>query len=204
MRIKEIFETSDLSEVNIDEPYNTDELTVKQKFIDYFTKKGYKGIGEGRDQIAFLTPRQTVLKILGLGEEQRQRAVEDYVKFFEQYQNNPYYPKIYNSQRFEFEGDNYFLYETEYLLSLPNDEEILDWLETYLNTITYGSPEEAEEFLADGIPQGLTEKDVAGLSAATKEIMEHLGGYQLDLGNIENIRRRRNGHLVIIDPVSMD
>ena len=66
MRIKEIFETSDLSEVNIDEPYNTDELTVKQKFIDYFTKKGYKGIGEGRDQIAFLTPRNTVLKIHSL------------------------------------------------------------------------------------------------------------------------------------------
>lgn len=204
MRIKEIFETSNLSEINIDEPYNTDELTVKQKFIDYFTKKGYKGIGEGRDQLAFLTPRQTVLKILGLGEEQRQRAVEDYVNFFEQHQNNPYYPKIFNSQRFDFEGDSYFLYETEYLLSLPNDEEILDWLETYMNLLSRGSPEETQEFVDEGLPAGLTEKDVSGITAATKEIMDKLSGYQLDLSNIENIRRRKNGHLVIIDPVSMD
>ena len=35
-------------------------------------------IGEGRDQIAFLSPRNTVLKVLGLGDTARQQAVEHY------------------------------------------------------------------------------------------------------------------------------
>ena len=73
-----------------------------------------------------------------------------------------------------------------------------------MNLLSRGSPEETQEFVDEGLPAGLTEKDVSGITAATKEIMDKLSGYQLDLSNIENIRRRKNGHLVIIDPVSMD
>jgi hypothetical protein len=205
MRIKELLETTNLSEVNIDQPQDPQELTVKQKFIDYFTKKGYKGIGEGRDQIVFLTPRQTVLKVLGLGDEQRERVVEDYVEFFLKHQNNPYYPKIYNTQRFEYEGDSHFIYETEYLLYVANEEETLDWLETYMNLLSRGSPGEAEGFVEEeGIPKELTPKDIQGLIQATQQIQDELAGYTLDLSNIENIRRRKNGHLVIVDPVSMN
>ena len=57
-----------------------------------------------------------------------------------------------------------------------------------------------------GIPDDLSEKDVAGLTQATQNIVKHLvgpHGYQLDLSNIENIRRRDDGHLVITDPVSI-
>ena len=204
MRLKEILESSNLHEVNIDEPYNRDELTIKQRFIDYFTKKGYKGIGEGRDQLAFLTPRHTVLKILGFGDEQRERVVEDYVKFFVQHQSNPYYPRIYNTQRFEHEGDSHFIYETEYLEYVANEEETLDWLETYMHLLSRSTPEEVQEFVQEGIPSELTPGDVKGLTQATYEIQNKLAGYTLDLSNIENIRRRKNGHLVIIDPVSMD
>ena len=71
-----------ISEVNIDTAYNRDELTVKQRLIDYFTSKDYDIAGEGRDQIVFLSPRGTVLKVLGLGDRSRQQAVERYVEFF--------------------------------------------------------------------------------------------------------------------------
>ena len=121
-----------ISEVNIDTDYNRDELTVKQRLIDYFTSKDYDIAGEGRDQIVFLSPRGTVLKVLGLGDRSRQQAVERYVKFFKRNQRNPYYPRIYNSQRFTYNGDSYFLYETEYLGYVSNEDDTLDWLEHYL------------------------------------------------------------------------
>ena len=193
-----------VSEVNVDTAYDPEELTVKQTFIDYFTNKGYKMLGEGRDQIAFLTPRQTVLKVLGFGNEQREQAVEDYVEFFLQHQNNPYYPKIYNTQRFDYQGDSHFMYETEYLEYVANEEDTLDWLETYMDLLARGGPEQAQQFIEEeGIPNELTLKDVQGLTQATREIQENLAGYVVDLSNIENIRRRKNRHLVIVDPISL-
>jgi len=193
-----------VSEVNVDTAHDPEELTVKQTFIDYFTSKGYKMLGEGRDQIAFLTPRQTVLKILGFGDEQRERAVEDYVNFFLEHQTNPYYPKIFNTQRFEHKGDSHFIYETEYLEYVANEEDTLDWLETYMDLLARGGPEQAEQFIEEeGIPSEFTEEDVRGVTQATQEIQEKLAGYIVDLSNIENIRRRKNGHLVIVDPISL-
>jgi GNAT superfamily N-acetyltransferase len=196
----------ELNEVNIDTDYNPDELTVKQKFIDYFTDKGYDMIGEGRDQIAFLSPRNTVLKVLGLGDTARQQAVEHYVEFFERNQRNPFYPKIYNSQRFTFDGDIYFLYETEYLNYVSNEDDTLDWLEHYLNLLGT-DPVDAQEYIeTNGVPDDIGEDQLHGLTQSTEDIIEYLAGpkgYMMDLSNIENIRRRSDGHLVIVDPISI-
>jgi hypothetical protein len=39
---------------------------------------------------------------------------------------------------------------------------------------------------------------------ATEDLIDALGGSApLDLRNIENLRRRNNGHLVIMDPYSL-
>ncbi len=195
-----------LNEVNIDTDYNPDELTVKQKFIDYFVNKGYKMLGEGRDQIAFLSPRNTVVKVLGLGDTAKQQAVEHYVEFFERNQRNPFYPKIYNSQRFDFEGDSYFLYETEYLQFVSNEDDTLDWLERYLNHLGT-DPAAAQEWVeTNGVPDDIGEDQLYGLTQSTEDIIKYLAvpkGYMMDLSNIENIRRRSDGHLVIVDPVSI-
>jgi GNAT superfamily N-acetyltransferase len=196
----------ELNEVNIDTDYNPDELTVKQKFIDYFINKGYDMIGEGRDQIAFESPRGTVVKVLGLGDTTRQQAVEHYVEFFEQNQRNPFYPKIYNSQRFNFDGDSYFLYETEYLQYVSNEDDTLDWLERYLNHLGT-DPAAAQEWIeTNGVPDDIGEDQLRGLTQSTQDIIKNLAGprgYTMDLSNIENIRRRGNGHLVIVDPISI-
>lgn len=196
----------ELNEVNIDIDHGNDELTIKQKFLDYFSNKGYKFLGEGRDQIALLSPRDTVLKILGLGDTHRQQAVEHYVEFFERNQRNPYYPRIYNSQRFEFEGDSYFLYETEYLNYVSNEDDTLDWLERYLNHLGT-DPVEAQNYIEmNGVPEDIGEDQLYGLTQSTEDIIEYLAGpkgYMMDLSNIENIRRRSDGHLVIVDPISI-
>ena len=163
-------------------------------------------IGEGRDQIAFLSPRNTVLKVLGLGDTARQQAVEHYVEFFERNQRNPFYPKIYNSQRFTFDGDSYFLYETEYLNYVSNEDDTLDWLERYLNHLGT-DPVAAQEWIeTNGVPDDIGEDQLYGLTQSTEDIIEYLAGpkgYMMDLSNIENIRRRSDGHLVIVDPISI-
>jgi hypothetical protein len=196
----------ELTEVNIDRVYDDDELLVKQRFVDYFTSKGYKFLGDGRDQIALLSPRETVLKIIGRGPRQRQRAVEEYVKFFEQRQNNPYYPRIYNSQRFKLDNDSYFLYETEYLYHFSSDDDVLDWIEHYLNELAHSENDAHQWAETNGIPEEIGEDNLYGLLQATLDIMDHLvgrRGYNLDLSNIENIRRRKDGHIVICDPISL-
>ena len=50
----------------------------------------------------------------------------------------------------------------------------------------------------------VSDDEIEGLLMATEQLIEVLGGMaSLDLGNIENIRRRANGHLVITDPFSL-
>lgn len=195
-----------ISEINLDTPYNDDELTVKESIINYFVDRGYNQIGEGRDQIAFQSPRGTVLKVLGFGDKDRQQAVEDYVEFFVKNKSNPYYPKIYNFQRFTYDGESYFLYETEYLYYVSNDDHTLDWIEGYMHRLAIDSQLASEWVEQNGIPEEIGEDNLYGLLHATEDIIEYLAGprgYQMDLSNIENIRRRSDGHLVLVDPISI-
>ena len=181
------------------------ELTVSDRFINYFTQRGYEMLGEGRDQLAFLTPRGTVLKIVGHGSPQRQQMIEDYVQFFKHNQRNPHYPNIYNTNHFNYDGESYFLYETEYLEYASNEEAVLEYIEDLMSAMHRDHPDAFRKNRP--LPPGLSEQEVDGLVAATEDIVEHLivpRGYSLnslDLGNVENIRRRQNGQLVIVDPL---
>jgi hypothetical protein len=54
------------------------------------------------------------------------------------------------------------------------------------------------------IPPELDEDEIQGLIMATEDLIDVLGNIaSLDLSNIENIRRRKNGHLVITDPFTL-
>ena len=181
------------------------ELTISDRFIDYFTQRGYKMLGEGRDQLAFLTPRGTVLKIVGHGSPQRQQMIEDYVEFFKRNHRNPYYPNIYNSQEFTHEGETYFIYETEFLKPVSSEGSIIEYIEDLMKSMHTAHPSAFRKNRP--LPPGLSEEEVDGLVGATEDIVEHLivpKGYDLnslDLSNIENIRRRADGQLVIVDPI---
>ena len=82
-----------------------DELSISDQIQQYFFKRGYDLAGEGRDQMAFESPRGTIVKVLGIGEDEREQVVKRYVRFFEQNQKNPFYPRIYNSGNFEVAGE---------------------------------------------------------------------------------------------------
>lgn len=181
-----------------------DELNVSDALQHYFIKRGYQVAGEGRDQIAFESPRGTVVKVLGIGDSERENIVKMYVKFFQQHQNNPYYPKIYSSGEFKVEDETYFVYEQEYLNYVSDEEEVLEYLEDLMASLPRGKHALAAFQQNRPMPESLNPEDIAGLIKASYDLEHNIGGHApLDLSMIENIRRRANGDLVIMDPYSL-
>jgi hypothetical protein len=181
-----------------------DELNVSDALQQYFVRRGYQVAGEGRDQIAFESPRGTVVKVLGIGEQEREDIVKRYVKFFLQHQRNPYYPRIYNTGNFTVGDETYFVYEMEYLNYIADEEEVLEYIEDLMSAAARG-PEAVRAYQQNRpLPRSLPEDEIQGLLQATYELESAIGGQApLDLSMIENIRRRANGHIVIMDPYSL-
>ena len=179
-----------------------DELTISDAIQDHFYRRGYRLAGEGRDQMAFESPRGTIVKVLGIGESEREDIVKKYVAYFVRNQHNPYYPKIYNTGEFTLDDETYFVYEMEYLNYVANEEATLDYLEKLMAAVDRGLTHEFMD--KHPVPQELDADELYGLLESTEDLIEALGGYApLDLSNIENLRRRENGHLVIMDPFSL-
>ena len=181
-----------------------DELDVSDALQQYFTRRGYQVAGEGRDQIAFQSPRGTVVKVLGIGYTEREDVVKRYVNFFVQHQGNPYYPRIYNTGEFPVGDETYFVYEQEYLTYISDEEEVLEYIEDLMSALPRGEQALAAFQQNRPRPQSLSPEEVAGLVKATYDLERLIGGAApLDLSMIENIRRRKDGHLVIMDPYSL-
>ncbi len=179
-----------------------DELSISDQIQQYFFKRGYELAGEGRDQMAFESPRGTILKVLGIGEDEREEVVKRYVRFFEQNQRNPFYPRIYNSGDFAVDGETYFVYEMERVNYVANEEATLDYIEGLMRAV---DREQGEAFLEKNpVPAEMSEAEIFGLIQATEDMIQVLGGQApLDLTAVENLGRRNNGHLVIVDPYSL-
>jgi hypothetical protein len=197
MRLREF---TTIKEINDD-----NELTVSQRIQDYFFNKGYGYAGEGRDQMAFSSPRNTIVKVLGTGEPEREKIVRDYVEFFVQNQQNPYYPRIYNTGEFTIDNETYYVYEMEYLKYISDEEEVLEYIEDLMKSLAVNGQRGVDAFRKNrSLPKSLPEEEVVGLVKATFELEQHLGGQApLDLSMIENLRRRDNGQIVIMDPYSL-
>jgi len=187
---------------NIWEVNYPDELNISDQIQQYFFKRGYELAGEGRDQMAFESPRGTIVKVLGIGEDEREQVVRRYVKFFEQNQRNPFYPRIYNSGNFTVAGETYFVYEMERVNYVANEEATLDYIEKLMSAV---DRKQGEQFLQKNpVPSEMSEAEIFGLIQATEDMIQVLGGQApLDLTAVENLGRRNNGHLVIVDPYSL-
>jgi hypothetical protein len=191
--------SAQLNEIN-----DEDELSVSQRIQDYFVDRGYKYLGEGRDQIAFLSPRGTVVKVLGIGEDEREDIVKSYVGFFSRNQRNPHYPRIYNAGDFAVDGETYFVYEMEYLNPVSGEDRVLEYIEDLMSALPRGEQALAAFYQNKKRPPELSELEVDGLVMATQDLEDFLGGQApLDLRSIENLGRRKDGQIVIIDPFSL-
>jgi len=190
------------TKVAVKEVNYPDELSVSDQIQQYFFKRGYELAGEGRDQMAFESPRGTIVKVLGIGEDEREEVVKRYVRFFEQNQRNPFYPRIYNSGNFTVDGETYFVYEMERVNYVANEEATLDYIEKLMSAV---DREQGEQFLQKNpVPAEMSEAEIFGLIQATEDMIQVLGGQApLDLTAVENLGRRNNGHLVIVDPYSL-
>ena len=181
-----------------------DELNVSDALQQYFVRRGYQVAGEGRDQIAFESPRGTVVKVLGIGDHEREKIVKDYVAFFIRNQRNPYYPRIYNTGDFTVGDETYFVYEQEYLNYVSDEEEVLEYIEDLMSALPRGEQALQAFYQNRNRPQSISPEELAGLVKATYDLEKNIGGQApLDLSMIENIRRRKDGHLVIMDPYSL-
>ena len=181
-----------------------DELNVSDALQQYFVRRGYQVAGEGRDQIAFESPRGTVVKVLGIGDHEREKIVKDYVSFFVRNQRNPYYPRIYNTGNFTVGDETYFVYEQEYLNYVADEEEVLEYIEDLMSALPRGEQALYAFQQNRPMPRSLDPGEIDGLVMATQDLEDHIGGAApLDLSMIENIRRRKDGHLVIMDPYSL-
>jgi hypothetical protein len=83
-------------------------------------KKGYKFLGVGIDQMAYLEPSTGyVLKIFGTrgGKDfsQDQKMFFKFAKFCMEHQDNPFLPRFYGYESFEFKGNTYLQIRTEQL-----------------------------------------------------------------------------------------
>jgi hypothetical protein len=187
---------------NIREVNYPDELSISDKLQQYFFRRGYELAGEGRDQMAFESPRGTILKVVGIGEDEREAVVRNYVAFFQRNQRNPFYPRIYNSGEFTVDGETYFVYEMERVNYVADEEQTLDYIEKLMSAV---DREQGEQFLEKNpVPKELDQDEVFGLIQATEDMIQVLGGQApLDLTAVENLGRRNNGHLVIVDPFSL-
>ena len=141
---------------------------------------------------------------MGIGEQEREDIVKMYVSFFLKNQNNPYYPRIYSTGEFPLDNETYFVYEMEYLNYISDEEEVLEYIEDLMNALPRGEHALRAFQQNRPLPKSLPADEIKGLVQATYELEKAIGGKApLDLSMIENIRRRDDGHLVIMDPYSL-
>jgi hypothetical protein len=104
-----------IDEEELDEFSNTDSGIRKA-----LEKKGYKFLGSGVDQTAYLEPGTGyILKIFGTqgGKDfsQDQKMFFKFAKFCMKNQDNPFLPRFYGYESFEFKGKTYLQIRTEQL-----------------------------------------------------------------------------------------
>jgi hypothetical protein len=114
MRISEII-TESLDEQTLDEWSHTDD-----EIINILKKKGYKLLGKGVDQTAFIEPSTSyVLKIFGTNSTENfskdQKMFFRWTKFCMKHQDNPFLPRFYGYAPFDFKGHRYLQIRTEQL-----------------------------------------------------------------------------------------
>ena len=87
--------------------------------------KGYRLLGKGQDQDAFLAPDGTILKIFGTAADAQanrysngQQSLIDFANYCQANPGNPFLPTFGGIERFEFDGNYYLQIQCERLFEL--------------------------------------------------------------------------------------
>jgi len=194
------------------------ELDVSERLQKYFVDRGYRILGEGRDQMVFHKPGQRhVIKVIGQGEWDTERGdtIADYVRFFAANQGNPHFPRVSPPREIDVEDEIYTIYRQELLRDLSDDEEerLLDWIEAFgdaLGDQWHMGPGSVKAWLQNNPPpRSLPLPQVQGVYAAVSKLLSHYGddltgARRLDLGHAANFMQRDDGTIVVVDPIAYD
>ena len=179
-------------------------------------KKGYRALGAGVDQEAYLEPNgQTVLKIFGTqGNTKKlsadQKMFAKWADFCQRNSDNPFLPKFSGWETFNYKGELYLQIRTEFLkpsgelgyaisqLGSALDNDVAD----YYTLNTYRGTEREYKRVAKAVG----EQNVPLLLNTLLELIhttQKKKSYNWDL-HAGNIMMRPNGQPVLNDPYVLD
>ena len=206
-----------IQEVIVEDRQVLDEFSTMDRSIRKdLEKKGYRALGAGVDQEAYLEPNgQTVLKIFGTqGNKKKlsadQKMFAKWADFCQQNSDNPFLPRFSGWETFNYNGELYLQIRTEFLK--PSGElgraisklgRALDWgWADYYNISK--KPETAGSYRL--VSRKIGEQNVPLLLNTLLELIyktHKKKSYNWDL-HAGNIMLRPNGEPVLNDPYVLD
>lgn len=186
------------------------------------TQKGYKFLGHGQDQDAYLAPDGTILKIFGFEEgatglSKGQQSFIDFANFCMDNPDNPFLPQFGGWDQFDFKGQRYLQIKSERLF--PADKGKISYvgnrLEDLVDDIVDEGPQKGVEYFLQwgtdddelyketgAVVTLLGGKENLKLFAKTVAQLSQIArkkGYRLDLHS-GNFMLGSDGEIVINDP----
>ena len=175
-------------------------------------KKGYKFLGRGVDQTAYLEPGTGyILKIFGTqgGKDfsRDQKMFFKFAKFCMKNQDNPFLPRFYGYESFEFKGKTYLQIRTEQLFTNDKLQQAVYELGASIkldNLRGYKTPDTAPwiSMIKKNVLKTVKTPDRLKLLIQTLNELYSTGSknkYRWDLHS-DNIMMRKDGTPVINDP----
>ena len=207
------------------------EILLTEAYMDpgikkVLKQKGYKFLGHGQDQDAYLAPDGTILKIFGYeygskGLSEGQRSFVDFANFCMNNPTNPFLPQFGGWEPFEFKGERYLQIKCERLFDFEKAKagDVAEMLESLVESVShYGAEKGFKHFLKHnyedeyayaseerGVAQLIMllggEEEVKLLCKTIEQIakLAKQKGYRLDLHS-GNFMLGSDGEIVINDP----
>lgn len=159
-----------------------DEASMSPEVKKHMVKQGYKFLGHGQDQDAYLAPDGSILKIFGYERDSRgfsfsQRSFIDFANFCRAHPNNPFLPQFGGWEPFVLNGQQYLQIKCERLFDLGKSKmgAMADMLEELVTSVErYGAERGFNAFMDNAYGKYNSQYEEKGAS----HLIMLLGGEQ--------------------------
>lgn len=194
--------------------------TTSKKVERILTKKGYKKLGAGVDQTAYLEPSTgLVLKVFGTqgGESfsPDHKMFFTWAKYCMKNSKNPFLPKFSGYESFVLDGDRYLQIRQELLKPAGRVGSLLALFSEVLDDEGSSTLQDAEDYVAESYPSYIPDLQKLKKQLGPKGLQllfstmqtvyrtSNRRGYTFDL-HAGNFMARSDGTPVIVDPWVVD
>ena len=160
-------------------------------------KKGYKFLGKGVDQTAYLAPDGMILKIFGTGKSSKrgsgelsraQKTFKAYADYCKAHPDNPFLPNFTDWTTFDYNGYTYLQIKMERLFPFPK-KQWAEVLAAIADSAARSNAPETKKYFIDAILSGrnLSKSE----QKSVNELLTHLGeeGFELLWDTIYDLKR---------------